>query len=333
MATIKDIAKKANVSPSSVSRILNKDSTLHVSLATKQRVLDIANELHYVKKGKKVNNNKRHSIGILHWYTMQQELEDPYYLTIRLGAENYCNEHNIQVKRTFRDDTNFKEHLQHINGLICIGKFSKQEVRSFYQIQKNIIFADMRMYPITKNSIILDFQQAMIDTIEYVLSQGHHKLTYLGGKEYTLDGSLYVDLRRTTFLEYCTLHTIEHRIVEDRFTIESGYELTKIQIKKGVLPDAFLCASDAIALGAMRACHEARIRIPQDISIIGFNDNANASYSTPPLTTIHAPSEIMGEYAAQIIHQQIGCIQKLPMQYVLPCTLIKRGSVKEKDQN
>lgn len=330
MTTIKDIAKKANVSPSSVSRILNEDATLHVSLATKQRVLEIANELHYVKRGKKQQPAKKRTIGILHWYTMQQEVDDPYYLTIRLGAEKYCHTHHIQIKRSFRDDVNYHEHLQCIDGLICIGKFSNQEVQSFYQIQKNIIFADMRMYPITKNCILFDFQQAIIDTIAYLLRQGHRKLTYLGGKEYTADGALYKDLRRSTFLDYCMLHTIEHTIEEDRFTIESGYELTMKQIKKNTMPDAFLCASDAIAFGAMRACHEANVQIPHDVSIVGFNDHCNAAYCTPPLTTIHAPSEVMGTYAAQIVHQQMEGLHPLPMQYVLPCTIKKRGSVKEK---
>lgn len=329
MATIKDIADKANVSPASVSRILNEDDTLNVPLKTKQRVLEIASELHYIKKGRK-KIEKSHTIGILHWYTMHQEVEDPYYLTIRLGAEKYCSEHGIQVKRTFRDDSDFKKHLTDIDGLICIGKFSEQEVQIFHQIQNNVIFADMRMHPITKNCIILDFKQAIIDTIEYLLAQGHKHLTYLGGKEYTTDGKLYDDLRRTAFSEYCILHNIEHTLVEDCFTIESGYQLSKQLILRKELPDALVCASDAIALGAIRACNEAGIKIPEDVSITGFNDISTSAYSTPPLTTMHAPSEMMGEYAAEIITQQIGKIQKLPIQYVLPCTLIKRASVKEK---
>lgn len=330
MATIKDIADKAKVSPASVSRILNDDDTLNVPLKTKQRVLEIASELHYIKKGRVKKSEKTNTIGILHWYTMHQEVEDPYYLTIRMGAEKYCSEHGIQVKRTFRDDSDFKKHLADIDGLICIGKFSEQEVHTFHQIQNNVIFADMCMHPITKNCIILDFRQAIIDTLEYLLAQGHTRLTYLGGKEYTTDGKLYDDLRRTAFYDYCILHNIEHTLLEDSFTIESGYQLTKQLINQHNLPDALVCASDAIALGAIRACNEANIKIPNDISITGFNDISTSAYSTPPLTTMHAPSEMMGEYAAEIVSQQIGKIQRLPIQYVLPCTMIKRASVKEK---
>lgn len=325
MATIKDIANKANVSQASVSRILNNDDTLHVPLKTKQRVIEIANELHYVKKNK---IKKSYTIGILHWYTMQQEIEDPYYLSIRLGAEKYCRDHGIQVKRTFKDDTDFKKHLQNIDALICIGKFSEQEIHTFYEIQHTIIFADMRIHPITKHCIILDFKQAMADTIEHLLAQHHHHFTYLGGKEYTTDGLLYDDMRRIAFYEYCTLHNLEHILFEDAFTIESGYRMTKQLISQNACIDALVCASDAIALGAIRACNEAGIAVGNDVSIIGFNDVNAAAYATPPLTTIHAPSEMMGEYAAEIVIQNIGKTQQLPIEYVLPCTLVKRASVR-----
>lgn len=325
MATIKDIANKANISQASVSRILNHDDTLHVPLKTKQRVIAIANELHYVKKNK---TKKTSTIGILHWYTMHQEIEDPYYLSIRLGAEKYCREHGIQVKRTFKDDTDFKTHLQHIDGLICIGKFSKQEIHTFYELQHNIIFADMRIHPITKYCITLDFKQAMVDTIEYLLAHHHQHFTYLGGKEYTTDGTLYDDMRRIAFFEYCTLHQLTNTLLEDAFTIESGYRMTKQLIAQNACLDALVCASDAIALGAIRACNEAGIEVGKDVSITGFNDISSAAYATPPLTTIHAPSEMIGTYAANIIIQNIGSIPQIPMEFILPCTMIKRASVK-----
>lgn len=327
MATIKDIAEKAKVSPATVSRILNEDETLSVPFTTKQRVLDIASELHYVKKSKVKKGEKPVTIGILQWYTMEQELADSYYLTVRMGVEKYCNEHGIQIRRCFHDDTDFEQHLQDIDGLICIGKFSQKEANAFREIQNNIIFADMRMKPIVSDCIVLDFPQAMRDIITFLVETGHKTLTYLGGKEYTSDGKLYEDLRRTAFREYCTLHAISHELVEEHYTIESGYQMTASLITADKLPDALVCASDAIALGAMRALHEYHISIPEDISITGFNDISASAYTTPPLTTIHAPSELMGEYAAEIIASRIGKIQRLPMQHVLPCTMIKRSSV------
>lgn len=330
MATIKDIAQKANVSCATVSRILNEDQTLNVTYATKQRVLDIAAQLHYVKKGKPKKGEKPITVGILQWYTMAQELADSYYLTVRMGVEKYCSEHGIQIRRCFRDDADFHTHLRDVDGLICIGKFSRKEVREFHEIQHNVIFADMHLNPIDSDCIVLDFEQAMRDILAYLVESGHHRLTYLGGKEFTSDGELYNDLRRTSFHDYCTLQGIPYEVMEEQFSIESGYHMTMKLIQSGSLPDALVCASDAIALGAIRALREYKINIPDDISITGFNDIATSAYTTPPLTTIHAPSEVMGEIAAEIVTQRIGRIQRLPMQHVLPCTLIKRASVKNR---
>ena len=88
MATIKDIALQAGVSSATVSRILNQDETLNVPLETKQLVLETAKALNYQKKAKKSKNMI--SIGIIEWYSLQQEMNDPYYLTIRKGVEDYC---------------------------------------------------------------------------------------------------------------------------------------------------------------------------------------------------------------------------------------------------
>ena len=94
MATIKDIASAAGVSAAAVSRILNNDETLNVSPETRQKVLDTARELHYVKRGRP-SVKSLFTLGIIQWFSSQQELEDNYYLLIRQGIEDYCLSHNI----------------------------------------------------------------------------------------------------------------------------------------------------------------------------------------------------------------------------------------------
>ena len=101
MATIKDIASAAGVSAAAVSRILNNDETLNVSPETRQKVLDTARELHYVKRGRP-SVKSLFTLGIIQWFSSQQELEDNYYLLIRQGIEDYCLSHNIQIVRTYK---------------------------------------------------------------------------------------------------------------------------------------------------------------------------------------------------------------------------------------
>ena len=98
MATIKDIAKGAGVSIATVSRVLNLDETLNVSEETRKKVMEIAEELNYVPVKERKNKIKNYTIGIVYWYTEIQELNDPYFLSIRMSVEKKCNEEKIKFK-------------------------------------------------------------------------------------------------------------------------------------------------------------------------------------------------------------------------------------------
>ena len=103
-------------------------------------------------------------------------------------------------------------------------------------------------------------------------------------------------------------------------------------INQGDLPTAIFCASDPIAIGALRALQERNIRVPEDISLIGFDDIKAASFTTPPLTTVFAPADLMGEYGANIVYNLLSKYSSpTPVQITLPCVLIERESCKEVD--
>lgn len=330
MATIKDIAQKANVSAATVSRILNQDDTLSVTGQTRERVLKIAQELNYTKHLKN-NTEKTLSIGIFQWYSVFQELEDPYYQSIRVGIEKYCADHDIHVIRAFHSDCNYPATLKDLDGLICIGKFNKEQIDTFQNLNQNTIFIDMKTTKIHCNTIILDFYEAVVEALDYLYDLGHRKIAYLGGKEFLSDNSIYFEERKDAYIRYCQKHSLDYEtyLYEESFTAESGYEMTKKLIATGDLPTAIFAASDPIAIGAMRALYEAGYKIPEDISLVGFDDINIASFSNPPLTTVHAPTEFMGEYAAHYITLQAkdGDLKyQTPIRLTLPCELMVRES-------
>ena len=132
MATIKDIAAAAGVSPAAVSRILNHDATLNVPLETKQRVQEAARRLHYHKT--KHTSKAAFRMGVVQWFSAEQEMQDSYYLLIRQGIEDFCLKNSISIVRTFRTDSDYLKVLQGVDGLICIGKFGREEVGQFIRI-------------------------------------------------------------------------------------------------------------------------------------------------------------------------------------------------------
>ena len=331
MATIKDIAQKASVSAATVSRILNQDDTLSVTDETKQRVLKVAQELNYTKHLKNTVE-KSISIGIFQWYSVFQELEDPYYQAIRSGIERYCMTENLEIRRAFQSDPDYINALHDVQGLICIGKFNAEQIQLFESITPNVIFVDMQTSKINCNTISLDFEQAVIDALDYLSDLGHTSIAYLGGKEYLNDDTVYFEQRKDTFIRYCKEHhiTYEPYLKETEFSADAGYQMMMELIDAGTLPSAVFAASDPIAIGAMRALYQKGYRIPEDISVIGFDDINVAKFSNPPLTTIYAPADFMGQFAAHYIQLLAESNTKLaynmPVRMTLPCRLTIRDT-------
>ena len=330
MATLKDIAEKAGVSTATVSRILNQDGTLSVTDATRQNVLRIAQELHYNKKKTTATSM---SIGIFQWISLLDETEDPYYQDIRSGIEQYCAEHKIEVIRAFESDPGYMDTLRDVPALICIGKYSDSQRKNLETLSSHVLFLDMRTPQINCNTITLDFGQAVYDAMNYLTGLGHRHIAYLGGKEQLTDSTIYFEERKDAFIRYCTQHDLcwEPYIREEAFSVESGYRmaLSLIQADRegsAPLPTAVFAASDPIAIGAMRAFQEEGIRIPQDISLVSIDDIDTAQYLSPMLTTIHIPTQEMGQMAAKILIDRIEGGHKLPVKISLPFYLAGRES-------
>lgn len=351
MATLKDIAKLANVSTAAVSRILNGDETLSVAPQTRQRVFDAARTLKYEKKRTILDssfyvngemeynrttkegvssNPKRPAfcLGIVQWFSAKEELEDSYYLMVRRGIEDFCEKNGLTIVRFFKNDPNYREQLQNVDGIICIGKFGKKEVKSFTSITSNIVFLDMPVDEYQLTSLTMDFEHAVTQALDYLSNLGHTKIAYIGGKEYVGEHELVIDERARTYRTYMENRGIfqEELMIEGSFSTGSGFERMKELLELECRPTAVFAASDALAFGAMRAIQEAGLKVPGDISVIGFNDTEMSAYSSPPLTTIHAPAYDMGQHGANLLYVSSNLSIQTPLKIRIPCSLVERDS-------
>lgn len=328
MATLKDIAQAAGISTGAVSRILNNDPTLSVSPETKRKVFEIAQELGYQKA--KIRDKSLFKMGILQWFSAEQEMQDSYYLLVRQGIEDYCQKHSIGIIRAFQSDEASIKTLQGVDGLICIGKFSHEEVQKFMNICPNIVFLDMPVLDYNITTLTMDFKSAVYDALDYLIELGHTKIAYLGGKEFVGNQELFIEERKQAFVSYMNNHGLDGScIYEDAFSTASGYQMMQKIFESDHLPTAIFAASDAIAFGAMRAIQEKGLSIPDDISIIGFNDTEMSSYTTPALTTISAPAYDMGQHGANLIYAATNLNINTPLKAKIPCQLMKRESCKK----
>jgi LacI family transcriptional regulator len=307
MATIKDIAQAAGVSIATVSRVLNYDASLSVSDETKKRIFEAAEELSYKKKP--VRKQESGKIALLQWYTEKEELEDLYYMSIRLGVENQCRLHGIHVAKYFQDNyEDLKE--SDIQGLIAIGKFSKKQVSELLKITKNIVFVDTSPDEERLDSIVIDFERATIKVLDYFIKKGHEKIGYIGGREVFKDKtSIIEDPRELTFKRYLTDKGLvdEAFMYVGSFSADDGHTLMKKAIHElgDSLPTAFFAGNDSIAVGALRALLEEGISVPERVNIIGVNDISISKYVFPALSTVKVYTEIMGETAVDTLLERI----------------------------
>lgn len=328
MATIKDIAQAANVSPAAVSRILNGDTSLSVTPETRVRVQQVADNLGYIKQPKAGNTPPVLKLGIVQWFSAQQELEDSYYLLIRQGIEDFCSKNEISIIRTFRSDLNYTDALKDADAIICIGKFSNTEVEYFQKMTKNILFLDMPLSDPDITNISIDFEQALHMVCQYLQELGHKQIGFLTGREYLSPDEIFPDKRHQIFVAYCEEHGIEYLpyLKTDEFTTQSGYAMMNELIASKTLPTAVFAASDPIAIGALKALTEHQIRVPEDISLIGFDNTNITNFTAPPLTTVHAPAYDMGYIGAGIIFTLMQSPVKTALKIQLPCKLVIRDS-------
>ena len=327
MATIKDIAQKAGVSPATVSRVLNYDPDLSVSKETEQKVFEIAEALNYTK-----HKNKRRESAVLRlvqWYDSEEELADLYYLAIRLGIEKRAEELNIRL---------IKEQLSELSdtetqGTIAVGKFDQAQMKQLKKLNEELLFVDFDGLSLGINSLVVDFSQGVQLIIDQFIKEKHERIGILSGMEYTKGSRHEIDDPRfLVFREYLTRLKLYNEAdhLQGAFTIEGGYTAMKTYLESHTdYPTAFFASSDALAIGAMRAIQGHGLRIPEDISVIGFNDVSVAKYVTPALTTVKVYTEWMGELAVSTILELIQEKAPVSRKITVGTELILRESTRD----
>lgn len=328
MATIKDIAKKAGVSPATVSRVLNYDSELSVSKETEQKVFEIAEALNYTKH----KNKKREltTLRLVQWYDSEEELADLYYLAIRLGIEKKAEELNV---RLIKEPMGELSDIQ-TQGTIALGKFDQKQVKRLEQLTGELLFVDFDAMTFGHNSLVIDFSQGVQLVIDHFIKENHPEIGILSGLESTKEsGYAIIDTRWLVFresLQRLKMYQEDHHL-EAAFTIEAGFAaMEKYLMTHTHYPSAFFASSDALAIGAMRAIQAHGLKIPEDISMIGFNDVSVAKYVSPALSTVRVYTEWMGELAVTTILELMQETAPVPRKITVGTELVLRESTKLK---
>lgn len=327
MATIKDIAEKAGVSIATVSRVLNYDETLNVQDETRKRIFEVAEQLDYQVKDKR-KRRKRLKIGVLYSYSLEEELEDTYYLSVRVSIEKKLAEEGYKKYRISSGDG--KEDMAALDGIICLGTFSHSMMERIESFQKPTLIADAVPDTEKFDSVIHDIERSVFKVMKYLLSLGHKKIAFIGGYETDSDGAEIVDNRSYAYQRIMKQEGLyrEDYMKVGGYTPKYGYQMMKELLELSEMPSAVFVANDSLAIGCYKAVNEKGLSIPEDISVVGYNDIPAAKYLVPPLTTVHLYMDLMGKQAVTVLAERILNNREIPIQTLIPAKLVLRESVK-----
>lgn len=326
MATIKEIAELAGVSAATVSRVLNFDDTLNVQDETKKRVFEAAERLEYQVRSKK-KGKKKLKIGLISSYSLEEELEDTFYLSVRIAIERKIEEEGF--KKFLVNIGDSVDSVSPLDGLICLGTFSESMVNKIKAFNKPAVFVDAIGDLDVFDSVVTDLKYSVKKVLNYFLQEGHQRIAFIGGRDVDSDGKEVEDLRIPIFRSYMEGKGLlnEDYIKIGGYTPKFGYRLGKELLSMEIRPTAIFTANDSLAVGCYKAIEEAGLRIPEDISVIGFNDISIAKYLIPPLTTVHIYMDFMGAQAVNTLAERIYTNREISMHISIPTKLMIRESV------
>jgi LacI family transcriptional regulator len=341
MATIKDIASLTKVSPATVSRVLNNDQTITVLEETRERIIQAAKVLGYKtmlerRVEQQVDSTKtKVNVGILLCQTIEEEMSDPYFLSIRHGVEEELRYNGITTTNMFRlNEADPHALIRNLEGLIVIGRINEVALKMISNHIENVIYINHSPEEALYDSVVIDFVKSTEMAVGHLLEMGNKKIGYIGGveREHLKNKKVAIeDERLTTFERVMRQKGLydPNYIFIGEYSMAQGYELMMRALQQNQHPEAFFIASDPMAIGALRALQEAKLSVPNDVAIVSFDDIEMAQFASTPLTTVKVHTNEMGRTAVKLLMDRING-RKIPLKIIVPTELVVRQSSRNK---
>ncbi|MGK0466125.1 LacI family DNA-binding transcriptional regulator [Clostridium sp.] len=288
--TIKDIAKIANVSHTTVSRALNDSPFINVE--TKAKIMAIAKELNYVTNysAKSLVLNRSYNIGLI-FTTISEATASSFFHETVNGVNSVIKESYNLVVRGIDDYKNFTFiNKRSFDGIILMSQSDSDNSFIYYLMEKKIplVVLNRDINESSLVNILSSDKKGAYEAVMYLIENGHKNIAIIEGKE----GFNSTIERKNGFLDALIESKLlikNEYMAQGDFTIGSGYSAMKKILKLRTIPTAVFCSNDEMAVGAMKATFEAGLDVPSDISIMGFDGNQLGAYLRPTLTTVRRP--------------------------------------------
>ncbi len=345
MITIKQIAKELNMSATTVSNVIH-GKTKEVSPETIKRVQDYLEQVDYVPNlsARNLAQNQSKIIGVVlktneDRYT--HILSDPFVADMLGGIEKQVREAGYFMMVYISDD--IAEIIKHVStwnvdGLLLFWMLDDDAIRVYKKYKKPVVYIDTYVnwdaiaeIGNSYMNIGLEDEEGTYQAVKYLISCGHKKIGFLSDSWMGVDRERFHGYRRA--LEEAGIEYSNHYFFELRTTKEEIDKSLEKMAKKAREVTALFCCSDNFAGMMMNACAKEGLRVPEDISIMGFDDNLNRRLFRPALTTMHQDIHEKGVVAAKNLIEMIHGMEPKNHQIIFKPELVIRDSVLDLTKN
>lgn len=335
MPTIREVAEKAKVHPSTVSRVLSGKST--ISESTRQRVMQVAKELGFQPNAiaRSLSMQRTNTIAIAVSHIFQGYFEDVYFPQVMQGLLDVTYKYDFRV--LVAGSSGHADEITQLldivgshqaDGIIVLSNRMDVDLVSALQSQ-DAPFVLLGKPDETHNDcawVGTDDVAYSEQVINYLLGMGHKRIAYVGG-----DPDVLVTRDRLqgyqAAMQKAGIQPLPEWIDYGFFVEDGGRQAVRRMTRLGdMAPTAYYAGNDLMAIGILEALQQLDLRVPQDVSVIGTNDSPLAAHTSPALTSLYVPYSIMAARAASILIQSILAGDKPSQQATIPCNLVIRDS-------
>lgn len=334
-STIKDVAKKVGVSVATVSYVLNGKKK--ISEDTKKKIYEAIEELNYVPNinAQGLNSHSSRLIGVVVPQTENGDklmFQNAFYGEVLGSIEYWARQkgYHVIVSATDTNESYLKLAKQrNLDGIIVIGMYPDEFYKELKKTDIPIVLIDSYCNDFYYHSIRIDDAYGSYLATKYLLENGHSEIAFFVGQ--VKDNGVMKKrlLGYKQALEQFGVEYNEKYIFEGQIDYDSGIKLADKLVNSKLPITAIVCAADILAIGVMSELYKLGVKVPDDISIVGFDDLETSKYLTPALTTIHQQISLKGQKAVELLLEHIEKTNLPKQEEVLSLELIERDSVKK----
>lgn len=330
MAVLKDVAKIAGVSTATVSRVLNDAE--NVNPLTRAKVEKTIKALNFkpsrVAQRLRIRDGKKRIIGLV-----VPDIQNPFYVDVVRGVEDLASlkDYAVFVGNFAQEEEKEKMYLnlmksESVDGLIVApGNEKDDEVMELVKEGLPIVCIDRGLSEMDVDVVLVDNMKGAFDAVEFLIQSGYKRIAYIGGLP-QIPTTIHRQKGYEDALKKYGIPIDSELIRFGDSKHESGKIITEELLNLQNRPTALFTGNNLITLGALETIHNRKLKIPQDIAIIGFDDMYWSISLNPPLTAVRQPGYEIGKRAAEILFQKVKEPDREPVKLILRTELIKRES-------